>query len=140
MSAGRSVVLCAGLVALLLGATGCAEAKRGAVSGQVTLDGQSINDGEIRFIPLVGIPAWAEIVRGRYAIPSVTGPTCGEMRVEIHWSRKTGKRLPAMPPAPPGATIEETTEAIPTRYNVQSKLTAKIQPGENTADFALTTP
>ena len=137
MLAGRRGIMGAGLAALLIGVVGCGGAKRGAVSGQVTLDGQPVDGGEIRFLPNVGMPAWGEIVKGRYAIPAATGPSLGTARVEVRSSRKTGKRFPAIPPAPPNAMIEETVEAIPARYNSQSELKAEIRPCENQVNFDL---
>ena len=125
MLADRKVILCLGLAALLTVVVGCGGAKRGAVSGQITLDGKPVDGGEIRFIPTAGMPAWAEIVKGRYAIRASAGPSVGAARVEIRWSRKTGKHFPAIPPAPPNAMIEETIEAIPARYNLHSELTAQ---------------
>ena len=71
--------------------------------------------------------------------PASAGPSIGVARVEIRWPRKTGKRFPAIPPAPPNAMIEETVEAMPARYNLHSELTATIQSGENVVNFALTT-
>jgi hypothetical protein len=139
MIVGNRAFWCVGLAALLIGAAGCEGAKRGAVCGQVTLDGQPVDGGEIRFIPAVGIPAWAKIAKGRYAIGGSAGPSIGEARVEIRQARKTGKSIPAAPPAPPNAMIEQTVEAIPARYNLRSELTAKIEPGNNVADFALST-
>jgi hypothetical protein len=44
-----------------------------------------------------------------------------------------------MAPAPPGKMIEETAETVPERFNRNSELTAQIQAGANTADFALST-
>lgn len=136
MLAGRRGIMGAGLVALLIALVGCGGAKRGAVSGQVTLDGIPVDGGEIRFLPSAGTPAWAEIVQGRYTIHAAKGPSLGMARVEVCWSRKTGKRRPTVPPAGPG-TIEETVEAIPTRYNRDSKLQADVKPGDNQFDFAL---
>lgn len=131
--------LFAGILLLFVALAGCGGTPRGEVAGQVTLDDQPIDGGEIRFLPNVGLPARASIVNGRYAIPAATGPSVGEVRVEVRWVRKTGKRVPAMAPAPAGATIEETAEAVPERFNRNSELTTNIQAGTNTANFALST-
>ena len=139
MAVDRRVSMFAAVVLLLVALTGCGGPQRGEVTGQVTLDGQPIDGGEIRFLPNVGLPARATIVNGRFAIPAATGPSLGEVRVEVRWIRKTGKQVPAMAPAPPGTMIDETAEAVPDRFNRNSELTTNIQAGANTADFALST-
>jgi len=65
----------------------------------------------------------------------VTPPAGGTSRVEIRWDRKTGKKSPGVPPAPPDTMIEETEEAVPARYNTQSELTAEVKPGQNAFNF-----
>lgn len=139
MLATRRNVLLAVLAAVSVALVGCGGTPRGDVAGQVTLDGQPIDGGEIRFLPNVGIPARANIVQGRYAIPAATGPSLGTVRVQVHWVRKTGKRVPAMAPALPGTMIEEAAESVPERFNRNSELTAEIQLGKNTVDFSLNT-
>ena len=136
----RGSLLWAALAALLAVAVGCGGPHRGAVTGEVTLDGQPIEGGQISFIPTdgtTGQPAWGKIEGGRYSIPAAEGPAVGTSRVEIRWNRKTGKKIPAVPPAPPDTMIELTAEAVPTRYNAQSELTAEVQQGKNTFDFKL---
>lgn len=124
--------------AVVLAATlGCGGTRRGAVSGQVTLDGQPVESGTISFIPAGAKhapAAWSEIKGGRYSIPASQGPAVGPNRVEIRWPRKTGKKLPAVPPAP---ETDEVVEAIPPHYNTQSDLKAEIKPGANPLDFDL---
>jgi hypothetical protein len=137
MIVGNRAVLCLTLAVSLISAAGCEAAKRGAVSGQVTLDDQPVDGGEIRFIPAAGRPAWAKIVNGRYTIGRSAGPSVGMARVEIRQARKTGKQIPAVAPAPPNAMVEQIVEAIPARYNLQSELSVKIEPDNNLADFAL---
>ena len=125
---------------LLVVAAGCGGSNRAAVTGEVTLDGQPVEGGTISFIPAdgaAGPPAWGKIEAGRYSIPAREGPPPGTSRVEIRWTRKTGRKLPAVPPAPPGEMIEETVEAVPARYNARSELKAEVQGGKNTFDFKL---
>lgn len=66
--------------------------------------------------------------------PCPQGPTLGTSRVEICWPRKTGRKLPALPPAP---AVDEIVEAIPERYNKESELKAEIKPGQNHLNFEL---
>jgi hypothetical protein len=112
-----------------------------AVSGKVTLDGEPVETGSISFVPIEGTQsptAGAEIIDGEYEIPSAGGPKLGVFRVEIRSQRKTGKKIQAGSPAPPGTMVDETVEAIPRQYNKQSKLRAELKPGANPLDYELT--
>ena len=125
-------------------ATGCGSSDgvpRGAVSGKVTLDGKPVPQGTISFVPVdasAGPSAGATIVDGAYAIDEQGGPVIGKNRVQITAPRKTGKKFPAVPPAPAGSMIEETEESVPAKYNTDSELERDIKAGENTLDFELT--
>ena len=130
------------LAVLLVAIAGCAGEsgpERGAVSGEVTLDGDPVDGGTITFTPAGGgradAAAWGEIKGGRYSLLAAEGPGVGAARVEIRWDRKTGKKIPAVPPAT--GEIEETEAAVPARYNAQSELTADVKSGTNTFDFKL---
>ena len=117
---------------------GCSPGQRAAVSGQVTLNGQPIENGMIAFIPTAdgdAPSAWTKIIDGRYQIPAHQGPGVGPCRVEIRWAKKTGRKIPAVHPA--GPIIEETREVVPERHNLQSELEMSIKAGENVADFTL---
>jgi hypothetical protein len=116
---------------------GCGRSERAAVHGRVLLDGATVDGGMITFVPATGdsrLAAWAEIKAGRYFIPAKTGPAVGACRVEIRWSRKTGKMVP-LPGT--GSTIDEIKDAIPVRYNGQSKLRTDMKPGKNEVNFEL---
>jgi len=129
------------LAALLVVTVGCTGSKQAAVTGEVTLDGDPVDGGTINFIPTggdtAGVTAWGKIEGGRYSIPASEGPAVGPNRVEIRWDRKTGKTIPAVPPAPPDTMIEETAQAVPARYNTESELKAEVKSGKNTFDFKL---
>ena len=137
MNTFRSVLTFNVPLLLLLVSIGCGGSNRAAVTGQVTLNGRAVEDGTISFIPAAGTtgsPAWGEIKAGNYSIPAKNGPAIGTNRVEIRWTLKTGRMLPAVPPSP---AREEVVEAIPTRYNSKSELKAELNPGKNTVDFQL---
>lgn len=130
------------LVAALLSTIGCTGSPpgppRGSVSGKVTFDDQPLSEGVITFIPTgdtKGAPTGTTITNGAYDIDTERGPSVGTHRVEIVANRKTGKTLPAVPPAT--ADINEVEQFLPTRYNTKSELTANIQSGSNSADFEL---
>src|SRR5437868_14156809 len=79
----------AALATALLLASGCdSGSANGTVSGTITLDGQPVDGGLIRFIPIDGQsqPDDSPIANGAY---SVTMPP-GEKRVEISWMKTFG--------------------------------------------------
>lgn len=130
------------IVSLAAGIAGCADQgpKRIAVTGTVKLDGKPVERGSISFIPPTGseIPSTsAEIKAGEYVLPAEAGPAIGKYRVEVRWSRPTGKKIPVGSPAPPGTMMDEVREAIPAKYNTQSTLEREISPGDETVDFDL---
>jgi hypothetical protein len=117
--------------ALLVATVGCGASNRAAVAGRVSLDGKPVDGGMISFIPTdrsLGSAAWAEIKAGHYSIPAKTGPVLGTNRVEIRWTRKTGRIVAATPPSP---ATEEVIEAVPTRYNSTSELKVEIKVDKN---------
>jgi hypothetical protein len=127
------------LPSVLLLAFGCGGGRqdRGAISGSVKLDGKPVERGSILFTPIEGARgsvAGGEIENGRYQLPSKIGPAIGRSRVEIRAMRKTGKMVPKAF-ARPGEMVPEQIEAIPRRFNTESKLNVEIKPGDNTADF-----
>ncbi len=123
-------------------AAGCGSSNLAAVSGKVTYAGEPVTEGEIRFVPVSqgkDLPGMSggKIVNGEYLISSDKGVPVGTCRVEISARKKTGKRIEAVMPAPPGSMIDETISYIPREYNTASTLTLDVQPGSNTKDFLL---
>jgi hypothetical protein len=129
------------LTFLALGA-GCGrDASRGALGGQVTLDGRPLEDGSILLTPMEGtrgVVVGGPIERGRYRLAGDASPAVGWNRVEIRAMRKTGHMVPK-PFSPRGSTetIEQRVEAAPPRFNSASTLKVDVKPGENVADFAV---
>jgi hypothetical protein len=121
-------------------ASGCGSSDRSRVRGQVTLDEQPLEHGSITFIPRGGTQgplSGAVITNGQYAIESANGPVPGSYKVTINSAKKTGRKLPQPPPAPPGSTMDEVVEAIPGIYNESSTLTREVKTGDNRLDFHL---
>jgi len=130
----RPVILLVVLSTLL----GCGGSNRGAIEGSVTLDGKPIESGAITFRPTgetKGATAGGEIKNGRYAIPAKSGPMVGTNRVEISAWKQTGRMVPAALGDPHAGMKPEVVEAVAPRFNVNSELTVKIEPGRNTCDF-----
>lgn len=126
----------------LLFLSGCSgnTPNRGAISGAVTLDGKPVEQGSILFTPMQGTrgaAAGAEIKNGRYQLPAAIGPAVGWSRVEIRSMRKTGRMVPKAFGAP-GQMVEEKAEAVAPKFNANSELKVEVKPGDNTADFQVT--
>ena len=114
---------------------------RAAVEGSVTLDGVPVEAGYITFVPIeetAGSGARAKIEKGHYVIDPAGRPVPGVYRVEISARRKTGKKIPIGSPAPLGTMADEEVEAVPARYNKESKVRRELKAGPNTADFSPT--
>lgn len=124
-----------GLLLLGMLAAGCDRGPvMGTVTGRVTLDGQAVDDGMIRFVPADGAtqPADSPIMAGAYTVTMQTGAK----KVEVYWGRPQGAGVAVDTASQGNATIVET---IPRKYNSQTELTYEITPGEQTKDFPLTT-
>jgi hypothetical protein len=112
------------------------------LSGEVTLDGAPLDQGQIVFSPLQTegklVNSSAIIVAGKYELPAESGLLPGPYRVVISSTPKPGagpvdpiKAMEAPPPPP--------VERIPAKYNVESELKIDVQKQEtpNTFNFDL---
>jgi len=132
------------LVCICAACSGCQKGDglvRGSVHGRVLLDGRPLEKGQIRFTPTAGTAGpltGAEIIDGEYAVPVSQGPVVGTHIVSVKATRKTGRQLPAVPPAPRGQMIDEMEQYIPASYNTRSVLRREISERENEANFELT--
>jgi hypothetical protein len=130
------------LVFVVLAGCGGDSFERGTVRGQVTFQGKSIEQGVIQFSPVgdtKGRLCGADIVAGKYEI-NENGPAVGTHRVEIQEFRKTGRKVPDLlgdVSNPNRPLIDEVVPVLPAKYNVESTLTAEIEPNENVKDFDL---
>lgn len=131
----------------LSGLTGCSssdEYPRAAARGIVTLDGDPLSQGTIRFIPdgdNEGPQATATIHEGIFNVPADFGPIVGTNRIEIISTDDGGfaeddedaiKRLKAE-----GIKKIEVVR-VPVQYNKRSTLTKSITAeGENDFTFEL---
>jgi hypothetical protein len=121
---------------LLAGCGGGDELPRRAVSGTVTLDGQPLAEGTIRFDPADGqATGGGDVIRGgSYSLPRANGLVPGQYRVSISSaSGASGASGEA-----PGSAGVMMSEQIPSRYNSRSELTAEVaDSGSNTFDLDL---
>lgn len=129
------------LLVAAIAAVGCGDPgpNRGGVAGTVSLGGQGIAEGVIRFFPLdAGIGSDGPLSEGRYAIPAERGLSRGTYRVEISVLKPTGRRVPDFD-AGPGDMKDEIIETVPARYNIKSELRIDYDPAaERSHDFQLT--
>jgi hypothetical protein len=102
---------------------------RSSVQGEVKLDGQPVDGGRITFIPAGAgvVPAQAPITGGKYQLTTGEGPSLGKCKVEIVWSKTTGRKIND----PRLGAAEELKQVIPAKYNDKSTLSFEIKPGDN---------
>ena len=110
--------------------------ERGAVRGRVTVDGQPVEQGSIRFTPVQGTKgavSGAAIENGEYSVSKAMGPVVGTNLVQITGSRKTGKKITDRL----GIMVDERVPMVPEHYNSQSTLIRQVEPGKQVFDFEL---
>jgi hypothetical protein len=113
---------------------GCSGASTlGTVNGTVTLDGQPLKEGDVRFVPVDGKSqtASAKVVGGKFtaAVP------VGEMRVEFSAPKVIGRHK--MYDTPDSPMVEDIGELLPDRYNVRSELKITVKKGSQDETFPL---
>jgi hypothetical protein len=109
------------------------------VEGNVTFDGQPIEQGSIVFEPAdgKGPVAGGNIQNGKYRLGPESKLAPGNKIVRISATRATGKKIPAGPPAPDNAMVDEVQQYIPANYNENSTLAVQLVPGNGTENFEL---
>lgn len=113
---------------------------RKALSGNVTLDGGPLDQGNIEFHPIFdgGVQSGGKIAHGHYSIPANEGAVVGTYRVEVHDFIPT-------PPTPagymPGDPLPPSPKSkIPADWNSKSKQTVEVKKeGPFKFDFAIDT-
>jgi hypothetical protein len=123
---------------------GCGKAydgeQRFPVSGRVTVDGQPLDLGVIAFMPQgagegSGRVSGAPIRDGIYSVPEEKGPTAATYKVQIHWNKRTGRKIPN--PFDREQLIDELMEGLPAKYHEKSELTAQVSSNQTTFNFDL---
>jgi len=109
------------------------------VEGNVTFDGQPVEQGSIVFEPAdgVGQVAGGTIQNGKYRLASEAGVAPGKMIVRISAVKTTGQKVKAGPPAPPETMVDEVSQYIPAIYNEKSTLAIQVAAGNVIQDFEL---
>jgi hypothetical protein len=115
------------LCCVTLALSGCGELDlREAVSGRVTLDGQPLAHGSLRFEPLdakIGQAAGAVIKQGQFQVDRSQGLTPGAYRVAVSSPRVDPAAAPSMDYSGPAE------EQISPRYNTNSELQINVESG-----------
>lgn len=114
-------------LSLVLACHGCKE--RGCpITGEVTFDGKPVAEGTIVFEPAdgQGVTTGGKITDGKYSLVDNAAPMPGKKQVRINAARKTGRRIPAGPPAPPSMMIDEIVRYIPDKYNKRTTLACEV--------------
>ena len=116
--------------------TGCnTEVARVTLKGKVTLDDKLVENGLVEFEPIDGKTPTAKdgrIINGEYTAQVVPG----EVIVRITSSEVVGKKK--MYDTPDSPLVDDVKERIPKKYNEESTLREKIEPGRKALDFKLT--
>ena len=121
--------------------------QRHAIGGVVTLDGKTLANGSIEFVPQDpnGISSGAVIKNGSYAIATIKGLSPGKYLVRIYATayesdQKGAAAASPAPPGPPGlgGRSGKSMDLIPPKYNAQSKTYVDVVlKGDNRFDFTL---
>jgi hypothetical protein len=135
MSSSNSCIAIVTMLAAIV--SGCSKSSNGrvAVSGGVTLDGESLDTGVITFFsPQKQVSsAGAAITAGQFNIPADHGLLPGRYSVAIDSADKTGATA-----RPDHQAMEIPISRIPPGYNGTTELSADVDPSKsNRFDFAL---
>ena len=136
---GRGYSLLSLACAAALAVAGCGDG-RVPVNGMVLFEGTPVEEGMITLEPVDGRgpTTGGMITGGRYDLKGEARATVGEKVVRIVALRKTGRKIPAGSPAPPGTMVDEVVQCIPPQFNDQSALRMQVAAGRsNTQDFDL---
>jgi hypothetical protein len=103
----------------------------------VRVEGVPIDAGTISFLPADAKTqrvSGGTITDGVYKVEEAMGANAGEYRVEIHWYKKTGRKV--RDPATDDL-IDERKEGLAKKYHAESELKVWIGPGQTQFDFDL---
>src|SRR4051794_3124636 len=115
------------LAGTLLLCAGCGDTNTSTVTGTVTVDGEPLADGAIRFDPKDGETSTSgkEIKDGKF---TVVGPA-GIKKVTITSAKMSGEESLYDTPDSPVRKVPK--QWIPARYNTATELELDVKPGRN---------
>ncbi|MDR0611867.1 MAG: hypothetical protein LBG58_17300 [Planctomycetaceae bacterium] len=129
-------ILIVPILLLILFLNSCSSNERGIViSGNVTLDGTPIPNGQIHFLDQqTQVPVTAGIRNGNYSVSIEPG----EKSVKVFAERVIGK-IPRDPAQPDGETIDQTEQYVPKKFNDKSELKITVINPKEVHNFNLKT-
>ena len=119
----------------VLGLTGCSQGPaKSHITGEVTLDGDTVDEGSISFVPSDGQSPTAGglIENGTYSVDVPPGPK----KVMITSPEVIGQKK-AYESDPNSPMIDIVRERIPTKYNAQTELTYDVPSRSEEKNFEL---
>ncbi len=124
----------AGLAVALAMLAGCGD-QATDLEGTVTYDGKPVDAGAISLVATGegGRSGGGSIVDGKIVLNPENRPPPGKYRVEIRWSKLTGKKFKT----DSGELLDDRAEGLPEKYHSKSELTAELKPGKNVINFDL---
>ena len=128
------------VVVLPVASCGPAGLEKSTVSGRITFQGQPIQDGAIRFVPVKGTkgPATVGTIRGgTYTVTARGGVPVGTLRVEVEAYRPLPGAKPYTREQAEGTrgVVEgdyPKTQFLPPKHNTKSTLEVTIESGSKT--------
>ncbi|MDR3198700.1 MAG: carboxypeptidase-like regulatory domain-containing protein [Planctomycetaceae bacterium] len=114
----------------------CSSNERGiTISGNVTLDGTPIPNGQIHFLDQqTKVPVTAAIRNGKYSVSIEPG----EKSVKVFAEKIVGK-IPRDSARPDGEMIDKTEQYVPKQFNTNSELKITVVNKKEVHDFNLKT-
>ncbi|QDU56034.1 hypothetical protein [Aeoliella mucimassa] len=134
-----SGLLFAALLATMVGCGRSSDIDKVVLEGTITLDGQGIPNGEIRFFPIEktqGPVSGGPIKDGHYVAKSRGGVPVGKHRVEIQ-AYRPGTQSAGSGPGSSKVEGGPAEPYLPAKYNTNSELTCTVSSDSKTQDFAL---
>ena len=105
---------------------------RQPIRGTVTLDGNPLESGSIRFEPLDGKAMTGSYIKdGMFELPEEKGLPVGTYKVSI----SSPWRDPSLPPPSPGEPGPPAIERVAPEFNINSTLEVRILDGRNDLTF-----
>lgn len=107
------------------------------LTGKISYDGEPVDVGAISFLPTDAKEqrvSGGQILDGTYSVPEEKGANSGKYRVEIRWSKKTGKKYYDSFSM---QMEDERKEGLPPRFHEKSELTVEVSDSNTNFDFDL---
>ena len=110
---------------------------RQSVSGEVSLNGEPLPQGQVSLRPIGRGPrVGGKVVDGEFDIERSKGPLPGQYAVSINSFQETGRMI--SPESNPSMKVPEVKQALPSKYNTRTELRMEVAgDGDNHFRFEL---